>query len=75
MPFCDYHLDESGSTNNVATSPVSLLCRDSYRIPHSASNCIPNSDSYSTPNSDSHGVIIACEKPFAAQFIESSGND
>ena len=27
------------------------------------------------PNSDSHAVNIACEKPFAAQFIESSGND
>ena len=36
---------------------------------------ITNSDSYSTPCSDSHAVNIACEKPFAVQFIESLGND
>ena len=36
---------------------------------------ITNSDSYSTPYSDSHAVNIACEKPFAVQFIESLGND
>ena len=50
-------------------------------ISESTASCsaesIPNSDSYSysAPKSDSHGVNIHCEKPFAAQFIESSGND
>ena len=47
----------------------------SESIASCSAESITKSDSYRTPNSDSHAVNIACEKPFAVQFIESSGND
>ena len=71
------------NTDNVSIETdsfaKSIADSSAKMLPESIATCsaenITNSDSFSTPNSDSHAVNIACEKPFAAQFIESSGND
>ena len=59
-------------TNSFANSSAKMF---SESIAGCSAESITNSDSYRTPNSDSHAVNIACEKPFAVQFIESLGND
>ena len=65
-------IETDSFAKSIADSSAKML---SESIASCSAENITNSDSYSTPNSDSHAVNIACEKPFAAQFIESSGND
>ena len=65
-------IETDSFAKSIADSSAKML---SESMASCSAESITNSDSYSTPNSDSHAVNIACEKPFAAQFIESSGND
>ena len=65
-------IETDSFAKSIADSSAKML---SESVASCSAENITNSDSYSTPNSDSHAVKIACEKPFAAQFIESSGND
>ena len=63
-------------TDSFAKSIANSSAQIYYEsIASCSAESITNKDSYSTPNSDFHAVNIACEKPFAAQFTESSGND
>ena len=70
---------ESITKSTAKSFAESIANSSAIMISESIASCsaegILNSDSYNGPNSDSHGVKIACDKPFAAQFIESSGND
>ena len=65
-------IETDSFAKSIADSSAKML---SESMASCSAESITKSDSYSTPNSDSHAVNIACEKPFAAQFIESSGND
>ena len=65
-------IETDSFAKSIANSSAKMI---SESIASCSAESITNSDSYSTPNSDSHAVNIACEKPFAVQFIESSGND
>ena len=65
-------IETDSFAKSIANSSAKMF---SESIASCSAESITNSDSYSTPNSDSHAVNIACEKPFAVQFIESLGND
>ena len=65
-------IDTDSFVKSIANCSAKMF---SESIASCSAESITNSDSYRTPNSDSHAVNIACEKPFAVQFIESSGND
>ena len=65
-------IETDSFAKSIANSSAKMF---SESIASCSAESITNSDSYRTSNSDFHAVNIACEKPFAAQFIESSGND
>ena len=65
-------IETDSFAKSIANSSAKMF---SESIASCSAESITNSDSYTTPNSDFHAVNIACEKPFAAQFIESLGND
>ena len=48
---------------------------DSYSFAHNDTHHCSHNDSHSIPHSDFHSTPLACDKSFAVQFIESSGND
>ena len=47
----------------------------SYSFAHNDTHHCSHNDSHSIPHSDFHSTPLACDKSFAVQFIESSGND
>ena len=67
-------------TESIAKSFAgSISNKSAIMFSESIASCsaesIINSDSLSSTKSAFHAVNIACEQPFAVQFIESSGND
>ena len=68
----DVSIETDSFAKSIANSSAKVF---SESIASCSAESITNIYSCSTPNNDSHAVNIACEKPFAAQFIESSGND
>ena len=66
------NIETDSFAKSIANSSAKMF---SESIASCCAESITNSDFYTIPNSDFHAVNIACEKPFAAQFIESSGND
>ena len=44
-------------------------------VTHNDSHSLAHNDSHSIPHSDFHSTPLACDKSFAVQFMESSGND
>ena len=57
-------MPETGVTHN-----------DSYSIAHNDTHHCSHNDSLSIPHSDFQSTPLACDKSFAVQFMESSGND
>ena len=49
--------------------------KDSYSFAHNDTHHCSHNDSHSIPHSDFHSTPLACDKSFAVQFMESSGND
>ena len=48
---------------------------DSHSFAHNDTDHCSHNDSHSIPQSDFHSTPLACDKSFAVQFMESSGND
>ena len=48
---------------------------DSHSFAHNDTHHCSHNDSHSIPQSDFHSTPLACDKSFAVQFMESSGND
>ena len=48
---------------------------DSHSFAHNDTNHCSHNDSHSIPHSVFHSTPLACDKSFAVQFMESSGND
>ena len=48
---------------------------DSHSFAHNDTHRCSHNDSHSIPHSDFHSTLLACDKSFAVQFMESSGND
>ena len=44
-------------------------------VTHNDSHSFAHNDSHRIPHSDFHSTPLACDKSFAVQFMESSGND
>ena len=57
-------MPETGVTHN-----------DFYSIAHNDTHHCSHNDSHSIPHSDFQSTPLACDKSFAVQFMESSGND
>ena len=48
---------------------------DSHSFAHNDTHRCSHNDSHSIPQSNFHSTPLACDKSFAVQFMESSGND
>ena len=60
----------------INTMPeTDITHNDSHSFAHNDTHHCSHNDSHSIPHSDFHSTPLACDKSFAVQFMESSGND
>ena len=66
----------SRTNNKIHLVPDTLInTMPETDVTHNDSHCFAHNDSNSIPHSDFHSTPLACDKSFAEQFMESSGND
>ena len=61
--------------NAVAKTNTEIHLVHNTDVTHNDSHSFAHNDSHSIPHSDFHSTPLACDKSFAVQFMESSGND
>ena len=60
----------------IKTMPeTDVTHNDFYSFAHNDTHHCSHNDSHSIPHSDFYSTPLACDKSFAVQFMESSGND
>ena len=69
----EIHLVHDTLINTMPETDVTH--NDSYSFAHNDIHHCSHNDSRSIPHSDIHSTPLACDKSFAVQFMESSGND
>ena len=66
----------SKTNNKIDLVPDTLInTMPETDVTHNDSHCFAHNDSHNIPHSDFHSTPLACDKSFAEQFMESSGND
>ena len=66
----------SKTNNKIHLVPDTLInTMPETDVTHNDSHSFAHNDSHSIPHSDFHSTPLACDKSFAEQFMESSGND